>query len=390
MFFSSSGEFVFVTLFLVSYLVVSCLPVKWPRKWGLFLGNLALLSTVVNEYTIGVQLVLSLLVFAVGTHLLKSQRNTRSRKILGVSISVLIGLFIYRNYSTDITLIGRLGISYILFRHIQFLVDASKKRFTQLNVLDYFNFILFFPNFLAGPIDTYGNFSCWHNRDWGSLKKALLLPGLLRIFIGAVKKLALVPIVINEATNYELLTGEYGVWVGLLLSAMAYSAYIYLDFSGYSDIAIGTGYLLGIRTPENFQSPYLSTNLADFWRRWHMTFSVFLRNMIFKPLVTQLSGRFPQAPRLLISSIGYIITFVLCGIWHGNTLNFIYWGLWHGVGLVMLKLWDSYQPLVVKNQWSKSWLYQSGTLLLTFLFVSTGWLLFHYSHDQLIEILSLL
>lgn len=390
MFFSSSGEFVLVALFLVAYLIVSGLSLKWPRKWGLLIGNLALLSTVVNFYTLGVQLALSLLVFTVGTRLLKSQQLTQNRRVLGVSIVILIGLFVYRNYNTEITLIGRLGISYILFRHIQFLVDASKKRFTQLNLLDYFNFILFFPNFLAGPIDTFGNFSRWHNRDWGQFKKALLLPGLSRIFLGAVKKLALVPIVINEATNYELLTEQYGVSLGLLLSAMAYSAYIYLDFSGYSDIAIGTGYLMGIRTPENFQSPYFSTNLADFWRRWHMTFSIFLRNMIFKPLVIQLSGRFPHAPRLLISSIGYLITFVLCGIWHGNTLNFVYWGLWHGVGLVLLKLWDSYQPQVVKIKWSKSWFYQLITVLFTFLFVSLGWLLFHYSHDQLIEILQLL
>ena len=388
MFFSSAGEFTLVIIFLVIYFVARALRITWPRKIGLFLGNIVLLFTVLNAATLLLQIGLSLLVFLVGTQLRFIRNQSLKKGIITFTIAGLIGMFIYRNYGVDESIIARLGISYILFRHIQFLTDAFKEKIQQYNGFDYVNFILFFPNFLAGPIDTFNNFSRWHNKPWGKLQKALILPGISRIFIGATKKYALVPFILAEATDYQILAQHHGIYIGLGLSLLAYSAYIYLDFSGYSDIAIGTGYLMGIRTPENFRSPYLSTNLADFWRRWHITFSNFLRNLIFKPLVIQLSTWFPSAPRLFISSLGYIITFVICGVWHGNTLNFVYWGLWHGAGLVILKLWDTYKFQWMAKRVPTQSYYQILMMVFTFGFVTVGWIFFHYTHQQLAEILS--
>lgn len=387
MFFSSAGEFTVILLFLAIYFLARRLKISWPQKYWLLLGNLLLILTLTNLFTIAVQVALSVMVFLVGSRLHKIQNHRYKKSAVTAAIVILIGLFFYRNYSAgQDALTARLGISYILFRHIQYLVDSFKSRIQNFNGLDYVNFILFFPNFLAGPIDTYNNFSRWHNKPWGKLQKALVLPGVSRIFIGAVKKYALVPLILTEATDYQVLSQHHGIYIGLALSLVAYSAYIFLDFSGYSDIAIGTGYLMGIKIPENFRSPYLSTNLADFWRRWHITFSNFLRNLIFKPLVIQLSSWFPRSPRLFISSIGYIITFVICGVWHGNTLNFVYWGLWHGVGLVILKLWDTYKYNWLGNRVPTKMGYQLFMVVFTFGFVTLGWVFFHYSNNQLIEI----
>lgn len=176
------------------------------------------------------------------------------------------------------------------------------------------------------------------------------------------------------------------VWQqGLLLSLFLYSLYILFDFSGYSDIAIGTAYLIGIKIPENFDNPYGSKSLSVFWKKWHMTFSNFLFKYVFKPFVVSLSGRFKKLPRLAGSSIGYIFTFIICGIWHGNTINFIYWGLWHGIGLILFKIWDIYvfKPKIAPalNRVSK-FIYNVGAISITFIFVTIGWFFFNYQHTD--------
>lgn len=399
MFFSTGSEFVLVAGFLLVTLGIQALKRQSLTKWWLLLGSLLLLLTVVNVYTLSLQLLIGAAVFSIARF-----KAAKSRNWTGWTIFLLIVLFCLRNYNVfkgldtgnalpPGFLIERLGISYLLFRHIQFLVDSHRQRIRHFSLLDYLNFLLFFPNFLAGPIDVYNHFQHWLNKDFGKLKKSLLLPGVGRIAIGLVKKYGIVPLFYAEATNYETLLPEFGPWVGILLSLLLYSFYIFLDFSGYSDIAIGTGYVLGIRTPENFRSPYLSLNIAEFWRRWHITFSNFLRNMIFVPLVKTLSKKLERWPRLSISIIGYLITFTICGIWHGSNTNFIYWGLWHGLGLSIYKAWDLSR---MKTQWlerlnpTTSNAANAMAGVLTFSFVTIGWVFFNYSPGRLGKIVELL
>jgi len=359
---------------------------RWIHAIALALANVVVLHYFLSDYSIAIHLGVSTLVFFYPRVVGKAANTSVLKRLLnGALIAALIGGFVTVNYqlSASVTsLINRLGISYILFRHIQYIVDCSNGKVRLGSWIDYLGFVTFFPNFLAGPIDTFRNHVLWTANKSNKIKNVLLLPGIGKIGLGIVKKYALVPLVLTYATDYTILEQEWGLYLGLTLSLVAYSAYIYLDFSGYSDLAIGTGYLLGIRTPENFRSPYLSLDLAAFWRRWHITFSNFLRDLIFKPIVGLFNLFLGRFPRLLVSSLGYIFTFVICGIWHGNTWNFVLWGLWHGVGLVFLKLYTTY----VKPSWARGIWYDVLSLIATFLFVSAGWIFFHYSVEDLTKI----
>lgn len=398
MLFSSGGEFVLVAGFLILQLLLRMyLPVKFSKTF-LFFGNIFLLSTMITYGTILIHLLVGILVYMGGRYIARN-RSIKGKAISAMIVLILVFLFVMRAFpkpfgfdsfqlmSSPESIIARLGISYILFRHIQYIVDCYKGKIKSFSLIDYVNFILFFPNFLAGPIDKYNNFKRWQDRHDGKIKRSLLLPGVGRITIGYIKKFLIVPLIYSYATNYQVFAESMDASLAIVLSLCVYSVYIYLDFSGYSDIAIGSGYIMGVRTPENFNMPYLTSNIADFWRKWHMTFSEFLRELIFKPIVKGISKWPIKLPRLSVSIIGYILTFFICGIWHGETVNFVYWGLWHGFGLSVYKFWSGtnvrsrwVNNLELKRRiWIKDWL----GIVLTFCFVTFGWMFFHYKGEEL-------
>lgn len=405
MFFSSGSELFLVAFFLIIQLVIRRFTPSWTNKLLLLIGNVVVLSTILSLYTIGVHLIVSVFVYLLGKHISKEEiRGKKKLAFLAVFVIILgfcirsfpkaFGIESFQLTSDPSSIIQRIGISYIMFRHIQFIVDSYKQKVVSYAFIDYINFILFFPNFLAGPIDVYNNFKHWSDKNNGRIKSALILPGIGRILIGFIKKYALVPFIYTYAISYEPLVEITGDTFGILLSLVFYSLYIYLDFSGYSDIAIGSGYIMGIRTPENFKTPYLTTNIADFWKRWHITFSEFLKNLIFKPIVKSISSWRIKPPRIAISIIGYILTFFICGIWHGDTVNFIYWGLWHGVGLSIYKVWSlsTMHSKLHGFMYQKNihWLLTLSGFIITFSFVTFGWIFFNYSGRNLTLIFEVL
>lgn len=389
--------FVFVLLYNLARYLRASIHVK---NVLILLGNVMLLLTLVREHTLIVMAILSGLVYLVGFLLQK-----KSRKILlGFLLCLLIVLFSIRNYPyvqnaiedtmlsfllAPILSVQKLGLSYILFRFVHFLVECHRHQVHYLNFFAFLNYIFFFPTILAGPIDTYNNFRYWLGRKATAFDRSLFFAGITRVFIGALKTLAIVPLIIHYATDYTSLTPDYGLYGGLALSLLAYSAYIYIDFSGYSDIAIGTAFLIGIKTPENFRNPYFSVDLSAFWRRWHITFSLFLRRYVFKPSLQLYNSFFNlKKNRLLVTVLCYLTTFTICGLWHGDTLNFVYWGLWHGAGLSVNKLWKVYIANRLHFRFGKPYKVASG--IITFLYVSLGWMFFHYSNDELLLIFSAL
>ncbi|MCR9172132.1 MAG: hypothetical protein NXI10_06555 [bacterium] len=397
MLFSSGAEFFLIAFFLLFQWVTRKYLALAAQRVVLLAGNLLILSTIISLATLGIHVLISLLVFGAMAIIAKN-RDKRGVAIASISVLILIVLFCLRNYpkafgftsfqigNSPELLIERLGISYILFRNIQSIVDVLKGRLTAKNPIDYINFILFFPNFLAGPIDKFSNFQRHFTRPEGRLKNALFWPGVGRIVIGFLKKYAVIPLFSMYALSYEPFLEYMSPQGAILLSAVCYSAYIFLDFSGYSDIAIGTGYIMGIKTPENFDSPYLSTNIATFWRKWHMTFSEFLRDLIFKPIVILINKTGLRSYRNTVSIIGYFLTFFICGIWHGDTVNFVYWGLWHGLGLAIFKVWSSskaFTPLHNSQSTLKQGLTTLSGIIITFSFVTIGWLFFHYKGEDL-------
>lgn len=357
-----------------------------------------MLLTLVKEHTLIVLAVTSLLVYSIGRLL----HNRTSKVILGVSIIFLVLLFSFRNYPILLELleegifsflhapilsVQKIGLSYILFRFIHWIVESYRRKINQPSFFSFLNYIFFFPTILAGPIDTYSNFQYWLGNKRSRFNRILFFAGITRILIGAFKTLAIVPLIIKVATDYTLLIPDFSPLIAVFLSSLMYSLYIFLDFSGYSDIAIGSAYLIGIKTPENFNSPYIAKNLSDFWKRWHMTFSQFLSAYVFKPSIALFNLLFGSKNRLVITILGYLTTFTICGLWHGETFNFVLWGLWHGIGLSINKIWTS--KLKLKLIKTENWIYNLFSITITFTFVSIGWLFFHYQANELNEILNL-
>jgi alginate O-acetyltransferase complex protein AlgI len=166
-------------------------------------------------------------------------------------------------------------------------------------------------------------------------------------------------------------------WLWLMLYAFALR--IYFDFSGYTDIAIGLGYLLGVSLPENFERPYLQQNLTLFWNSWHMTLAGWFRAYYFNPLTRTLRTQRANLPLPLIIFICQMSTFILIGLWHGITWNFAIWGAWHGLGLFIHNRWSTVvrsKALFLENQPHLRKLAGMTGTILTFHYVSLGWIWF--------------
>ena len=163
------------------------------------------------------------------------------------------------------------------------------------------------------------------------------------------------------------------------ISLYAYSLRIYFDFSGYTDVALGLGRILGINLPENFSAPYLKTNLTEFWNSWHITLAQWFRAYFFNPITRFLRKNPGVLPVWLIILIGQISTMLLIGLWHGITWNFTLWGLWHGIGLFIHNRWSGWlrnRGVILQNNQSSSRSLKFLGWLLTFHYVTLGWVWF--------------
>jgi D-alanyl-lipoteichoic acid acyltransferase DltB (MBOAT superfamily) len=272
-----------------------------------------------------------------------------------------------------------LGFSYLAFRLIHTLRDRITGRLPAVSLQDYFTYVVFFPTISAGPIDRLDRFitdlckPIAYDTFWDDA-----LSGGKRVLLGVFKKfviadtLALISI---NATNVDQVTG--GGWLWLLLYAYAFQ--IFFDFSGYSDIAIGLGRILGIRVPENFQAPYLKPSLAQFWNSWHITLTQWIRAYYFNPLTRWLRASKKRLPMVLILMIAQVTTMLVIGLWHGVTLNFVIWGLWHGVGSFLENRWIDFSRSRLERFNENRFVHYSLVGLSTFLvfnYVSLGWLWF--------------
>jgi alginate O-acetyltransferase complex protein AlgI len=270
-----------------------------------------------------------------------------------------------------------LGFSYVAFRLLHTLRDRLNGKLPDLTLMDYVIYVIFFPAYAAGPIDRVQRFTeDLHKQYMPSMET--FLQGGKRIFIGIFKKFVLadgLALVAINSTNANQVNSTGWLWI--MLYAFAFR--IYFDFSGYTDIAIGMGQLLGIQLPENFEQPYRKPNLTLFWNSWHMTLAQWFRSYFFNPLTRSLRSNPRNLSLPLIIFIGQISTFTLIGLWHGITWNFAIWGAWHGLGLFFHNRWSdlirSKYLLVAINHPYKRFISLGGTFL-TFNYVSLGWVWF--------------
>jgi alginate O-acetyltransferase complex protein AlgI len=284
---------------------------------------LLILSIVVN-YLFGIQL-----------------GANRKKSILFIAILFNLGILGYFKYSKFVFSIFfnstdsfnfpvfPLAISFFTFQQIAFLVDTYQKKTEEKSFVQYCLFVSFFPQLVAGPIVKHqyvkNQFRTIHvNRD-------NVVQGMVLFLIGLSKKL-LIADRLSHFTYYYFSSGVHYDFVNSWLAALCFAFEIYFDFSAYSDMAIGIAKIFNIKFPDNFESPYQSTSISEFWRRWHMTLSFFFRDYLYIPLGGSRHGSF----RLVIS---LFITMFLCGLWHGANWTFILWGIIHGAFLAINRLW---------------------------------------------------
>lgn len=281
-----------------------------------------------------------------------------------------------------------IGYSYIAFRLIHILRDRQTNQLPPISLRESISYVLFFPAFIAGPIDRAERFQ----KDWLSLaSKTLITPQQLgeagrRITLGLAQKFIIADSLaqgmsLNPALAQQT---ESRLWLWILL--YGYGLRLYFDFAGYSNMAIGLGQLFGIDLPDNFRTPYLKTNITTFWQSWHMTLSSWARSYVFSPLSRSLLRRKPRPSPYLIVLVSQLATMILIGLWHGITINYLIWGIWHGLALFVHKQWSDrtrkwYRGL--KEQPTKLRAWQSFAWFLTFHYVMLGWIWFLLPSFQL-------
>lgn len=227
-------------------------------------------------------------------------------------------------------LIAPFGISFYTFQGMAYLVDTYRDEAVQpKSLLDFLLFISFFPQLGAGPIcrshQLLPQIMAPAPKQIPELSRAVTL-----IATGLFKKMIMATYIASHLTTDAFLAPSNYSSAELVLAVYAYTAQVYLDFSGYTDLARGVGLLFGFQIPENFNYPYAATDIGDFWRRWHITFSTWLRQYIYFPLGGSRAGR-------LRCYFNLMVTFVACGIWHGATWGYVIWGAIHGIGLTIYK-----------------------------------------------------
>jgi alginate O-acetyltransferase complex protein AlgI len=270
-----------------------------------------------------------------------------------------------------------LGFSYVAFRLLHVIRDVQKGRLKAVSLQQFTNYVIFFPSFVAGPIDRLEHFSAELAQDANSMT-ADLLEGGKRITIGLFKKFALadtLALIALNPVNAGQLTSSVWAWVQLY----AYAFQIYLDFSGYTDIAIGLGRIIGVRLPENFDHPYLKENITTFWNSWHITLTQWFRSYFFNPVTRALRKARKPIPAYLVILTTQFSTMLLIGMWHGITWNFALWGAWHGIGLFLHNRWVEWtRPFFARHSFKPGLqkTLSATSIFFTFNFVAIGWLWF--------------
>jgi alginate O-acetyltransferase complex protein AlgI len=257
------------------------------------------------------------------------------------------------------------GISFFTFQSLSYTIDVYRKKMNPVrNIIDFGFYVSFFPHLVAGPIVRASVFMPQIYQEF-RLTSREFSHALFMISKGLVKK-----IIISNFIAINLVDRVFdapAIFSGFenLLAVYGYGLQIYCDFSGYTDIAIGVALILGFRLPVNFNSPYKATSISDFWKRWHISLSQWLRDYLYISLGGNRKGK-------LRTYVNLMITMLLGGLWHGASLRFIIWGGLHGIGLVINKIWD----FLFKGRLKGGWVGRALSVFITFQFVSFCWIFF--------------
>jgi len=307
-----------------------------------------------------------------GSKLIKNNKNKKLLLYIGIILNIsLLGYFKYYDFfienfnellGSNIALLHLalpLAISFFTFQQISYLVDSYRGETKEYDFLNYALFVTFFPQLIAGPIvhhkEMMPQFANSENTKMNTINISM---GLFIFAIGLFKKVVIADNFAIWATHGFDVAESLNFFAAWFTS-LSYTFQLYFDFSGYTDMAIGVALLFNIKLPTNFNSPYKATSIQDFWRRWHITLSRFLRDYIYIPLGGNRKGEFRTYSNLMI-------TFILGGLWHGAGWTFLFWGFLHGVALVLHRAWTK---IGFKLQTWFAW-------FVTFNFINISWIFF--------------
>jgi D-alanyl-lipoteichoic acid acyltransferase DltB (MBOAT superfamily) len=380
----SSWQFIFLFLpvTLAGFFLIPAQP-AWPRKIWLLAASLFFYGYWKVEY-------IPLLLFSIGfnytiAEIITRHRHLRAAKltiIVGVALNLLLlGYYKYTNFfvqclglvtrhnSGRFDIILPLAISFFTFTQIGYIVDVYRNQTLHYRLLDYALFVVFFPHLIAGPIVRHWEIIPQFAERTLKGNLADMNVGVALFLIGLYKKILLAdPLGTYVATVYGAVTrgltvASFDAWLGTLAFAMQ----IYFDFSGYSDMAIGLARMFGIKFPINFASPYQAGSINEFWKRWHITLTRFLREYLYFPLGGNRCGPWRHA-------LNIMVTMLLSGLWHGAGWTFVIWGGLHGFFLVVAHRW---QRWVKTRGWRLDHLwYRALAVVLTFTVVLVAWVFF--------------
>jgi alginate O-acetyltransferase complex protein AlgI len=378
----------FLLFFAILFPLYWALPDRRVRVWLLLAASFYFYASWNRKLAV-IICVSTLLDYVLALGMERSTVPWRRRLLLGISLCANLGLLAYFKYANFflgsltealqaagashgfrvLKIVLPIGISFYTFEAINYTIDVYRRRIpAERNLGDFMLFILFFPHLVAGPIVRAKDFLPQIKRpkrwDWARLSL-----GTGYILMGLIKKMAIADRMAEYADPVFALPSEYR-GEAILIAVIAYAVQIYCDFSGYTDMAIGTAHLLGYKLAKNFNMPYLAANISEFWHRWHISLSTWLRDYLFIPLGGSRGGRWKTARNLMI-------TMTLGGLWHGASWTFVFWGVLHGLLLIGQRIFHRFasrRPLL--DRVLRSVPGTGARMLLTFGFVAFGWVFF--------------
>ena len=376
--------FFYITLMLaIPTIVLGCLG-KNQKYYG-FLVSLLMVYLTMKDSPVAIAYmaaycVLELLI--VKGYQMICTREVKSNKLYYLFITLsLMPLVIWK--ITSFTGVGKgifafIGISYMSFKSIQMIIEIHDGLIKEVSAFEFLYFLIFFPSLLSGPIERSRDF----HRDLTEVPGResyveMVGDGLMKVCLGMVYKFVL------AAGLYQAL-----IWLGrgdripnLIVYMYSYGGYLFFDFAGYSLMAVGIGYIFGVKLPDNFRMPFIATDMKDFWDRWHISLSYWFRDFLFSRFMMKaIKGKWFKS-RLTGASVGFIINMGIMGIWHGLNSQYIIYGLYHGILLSITEVYQKKSKFHKKHKKNK--LYKFVSWFITLNLVMFGFLIFSGRLNQL-------
>ena len=353
----SSG--LFLGFALVFILAMRLLPARQGMR-AVVLGaaNLVFIASFVSQPVQAVPLAL----FVVGGWLAtRLSAGKPSTLVFGLMIGAVVLVFVWLKHYSIVAFVPSLpvayltlGLSYVLFRIIHLMVDVRDEVIPPPSAWDYFNYVLFFLNFVSGPIQRYQDFSSQLGARDADIADKDVHHAIRRVLLGLLIMLVIAPKLLFVTNHFQSSLfislagrGLSSASMYFCFAALAYLVYLYVNFSAYMNIVVGIGRLAGFQLPENFDKPFAAENFLDLWSRWHITLSEWFKFYVFNPLLKSLASRWgTPAAMPYLGAVAFFVTFLLMGIWHGSTSIFLFYGLFLGAGVAANKF---YQIEIVKR-----------------------------------------